>query len=147
MSEPAHDGGPQGSGPPASLDLRSIGLGVVVTLVIVVLCDLAKVGADSGSAGLLFLGIVIGFGVGGAIAGRRSTDRYLTHGAVAGAISVAIFLAVALVAHLASGDRIEIVALVFTGLLGTCCGMLGASVGDRIRRKREADAGTAGDAP
>jgi putative membrane protein (TIGR04086 family) len=139
-----HPGAPSTSDPGASLDWPSIGLGVVVALVIVVLCDIAKVGADSNSAGLLFLGIVIGFGVGGAIAGRHSRDRYLTHGAVAGAISVAVFLVVAVVAHASSGDRIEVVSLVFTALLGTCCGMLGANVGDWRRRKRETDA--AGDA-
>ena len=127
------------------LDWRSIGLGVVVALVIVVLCDLARIGADTNSSGILFLGIVIGFGLGGAIAARHSRDRYLTHGAVAGAISVAVFLLVALVARLASGDPIEVVSLVFTALLGTCCGMLGANVGDWRRRRREA-ADAAGDA-
>jgi putative membrane protein (TIGR04086 family) len=145
VSLPPDDGAPEpGISARGDLDWRSIGLGVAVALVIVVLCDVARLGADSNSSGILFLGIVIGFGVGGAIAGRHSTDRYLTHGAVAGAISVAVFLAVALVARIASGDRIEVVSLVFTALLGTCCGMLGANVGDWRRRRR--DTGAAGDA-
>ena len=143
MTDPG-PGSPPTSGPGAGLDWPSIGLGVVVALVIVTLCDIAKIGADSNSAGLLFLGIVIGFGVGGAIAGRHSRDRYLTHGAVAGALSVAVFLVVAVIARRSGGDDIQIVSLVFTALLGTCCGMLGANVGDWRRRKRDADA--AGDA-
>jgi putative membrane protein (TIGR04086 family) len=143
VTDPSPDS-PSTSPPGAGLDWPSIGIGVVVALAIVVVCDLAKIGADTNSSGLLFLGIVIGFGVGGAIAGRHSRDRYLTHGAVAGALSVAVFLVVAVVARASSGDKIEVVSLVFTGLLGTCCGMLGANVGDWRRRKREADA--AGDA-
>jgi putative membrane protein (TIGR04086 family) len=145
VTEPAPDSPSSStSGPGPSLDWPSIGLGVVVALAIVMLCDIAKIGADTNSAGLLFLGIVIGFGVGGAIASRHSRDRYLTHGAVAGAVSVAVFLVVAVAARAVNHDRIEVVSLLFTALLGTCCGMLGANVGDWRRRKREADA--AGDA-
>ena len=63
-----------------------------------------------------------------------------------GRCAVAVFLVVAVIARAASGDKIEIVSLVFTALLGTCCGMLGANVGDWRRRKREAGADAAGDA-
>jgi hypothetical protein len=131
----------------AGLDLRSIGLGALVALAVVVPCGYALRGADTGSSGLLFLGVVIGFGLGGVVAGRGSTDRYLTHGAASGFVAVIVYLVIGLAAHAATGRAIRPVAVVFTGLLGMCCGMLGASVGDRVRRKREADAGTAGDAP
>ena len=150
MSDPAPDAGaPAGgpNGPPTGLDLRSIGLGALVALVVAVPCGYALQGADTGSSGLLFLGVVIGFGLGGAVAGRNSTDRYLTHGAASGLVAVIVYLVIGLVAHAASGRAIRPVAIIFTGLLGICCGMLGASVGDRVRRKRAADAGAGGDAP
>jgi hypothetical protein len=140
------DAGPPAPGRPIghSLDWPSIATGAAVALAIVVVCGIAIHGASAGSAGVLFLGVVIGFGLGGAIAGRHSPDRYNTHGAAAGAISVAAYLVIALAVHAATGRKISVVALVFTALLGTCCGMLGANVGDWRRRKRE-DA--AADAP
>ena len=136
MTEPSS--APTGEG----LDWHSIGIGALVALVIVIPCAYAIHGASPGQAGILFLGVLIGFGVGGAIAGRNSRDRYLTHGAVAGALSVAVYLVVALVVHAATDDVIRIPALVFTALLGACCGMLGANLGAWRRRSREdADAG------
>jgi len=147
VSDPAPDAGTTPDDAPTALDLGSIGLGALVALAVVIPCGYALRGADTGSSGLLFLGVVIGFGLGGVVAGRHSRDRYLTHGAASGLAAVVVYLAIGLVAHAATGRAVRPVAVAFTGLLGICCGMLGASVGDRIRRRREADAGAAGDEP
>jgi hypothetical protein len=129
----------------SNFDLPSIGLGALVALAIVVPCGLVIRGAGSGSAGLLFLGVVIGFGLGGAIAGRHSRDRYLTHGAIAGLVAVAAYLLIGLADHVASGRSIRVVALIFTALLGVCCGMLGAGIGDRRQRRLDASGQPEGD--
>jgi hypothetical protein len=69
------------------------------------------------------------------VAGRTSERRYLTVGAVTGLVSVAVYLVVGIAARSASGGSVPVGSLVFTGLLGTCCGMLGADVGARWRRR------------
>ncbi len=130
---------------PGELDLRSIGLGALVALAIVVPCGFVIRGAGTGSAGLLFLGVVIGFGLGGAVAGRTSRTRYLTQGAASGLVAVSAYIAIGLLDHVASGRSIRVVALVFTALLGTCCGMLGASIGDRRQRRPDAASHPEGD--
>jgi hypothetical protein len=133
--DPPDDAEPQ---PAAGLDWRSIATGALVATVIVLLFGYARRGAGASTAGILFLGVLLGFGVGGAVAGRHSTDRYLSHGAIAGALASAAYLVVAVIDHVATGREISVAALIFTALLGACCGMLGANIGDWRRRSRAA---------
>ncbi len=119
------------------LDWAAIGTGAALTLVFAIPADLVKRDLTSGSSwnGLFFAVVLLAFGLGGAVAGRTSERRYLTVGAVTGLVSVGAFLAVGLVARLATGSGVNVTSLVFTALLGMCCGMLGADVAARRRRR------------
>ncbi len=132
-----------------SLDQRAVIGGAAVTLVIAVPAGFAERVPPDGSSwkGLLFAIVLVGFGVGGAVAGRSSAQRYLTAGAAAGLVAVVGYLLIGIVAHLATGDSVRVASLVFTALLGMCCGMLGAEIGARWRRRRESAAAGADGAP
>jgi putative membrane protein (TIGR04086 family) len=128
---------PSGDGGEA-FDWPAIMTGAALTLLFAVPADLVKRDLSQGSSwnGLFFAVVLIAFGLGGAVAGRSSSSRYLTVGAVTGLVAVAIFVAVGLVARLVTGTHVNLTSLVFTGLLGMCCGMLGADVGARWHRRR-----------
>jgi len=129
-----------GSGRPDGerFDWPAILTGAAVTLLFAVPADLVKRDLSQGSSwnGLFFAIVLVAFGIGGAVAGRSSSSRYLTVGAITGLVAVAIFVAVGLVARLITGAHVNLTSLVFTGLLGMCCGMLGADVGARWHRRR-----------
>ncbi len=118
-------------------DWAAITTGAALTLLFAVPADLVKRDLSSGSSwnGLFFAIVLAAFGVGGAVAGRTSTRRYLTVGAVTGLAAVVAYLVVGLLARVATGTHVNVTSLVFTALLGMCCGMLGADVGARWRRR------------
>jgi putative membrane protein (TIGR04086 family) len=127
-----------GPGPGAEpFDWAAIATGAALTLLFAVPADLVKRDLSSGSSwNGLFFAIVLGaFGLGGAVAGRTSQRRYLTVGAVTGLGAIAIYLVVGLAARAATGTDVRVTSLVFTALLGMCCGMLGADIGARWRRR------------
>jgi hypothetical protein len=140
VSDAVHpdDADAEPAGGSSVLDWGDIAKGAALAVVIVIPFAYSIRGATSGTASILFLGVLLGFGIGGAVAGRHSTDRYLSHGAIAGALAVVAYLAIAVVDHALTGRAIRVPALVFTALLGACCGMLGANLGDWRRRRAEA---------
>lgn len=118
-------------------DWGAICTGAALTLLFAIPADLVKRNLSDGSSwnGLFFAIVLVAFGLGGAVAGRTSERRYLTVGAITGLLSVAVYLVVGVAARSASGRSIPVTSLVFTGLLGTCCGMLGADVRARWHRR------------
>lgn len=118
-------------------DWAAITTGAALTLLFAVPADLVKRNLSSGSSwnGLFFAIVLAAFGLGGAVAGRTSQRRYLTVGAVTGLVAITVYLVVGLLARAANGTHVQVTSLVFTALLGMCCGMLGADVGARWRRR------------
>ena len=118
-------------------DRAAIITGAALTLLFAIPADLVKRDLSSGSSwnGLFFAIVLVAFGLGGAVAGRTSERRYLTVGAVTGLVAVTAFVAVGLLARVATRSGVNLASLVFTALLGMCCGMLGADVGARWRRR------------
>jgi len=123
--------------PAEAFDRVAIITGAAVTLLFAIPADLAKRDVSNGSSwnGLFFAVVLLAFGLGGAVAGRTSERRYLTVGAVTGLVAVVAYLVVGLLARVATGDAVRWSSLIFTALLGMCCGMLGADVGARWRRR------------
>ncbi len=135
LSRGANQRQTSGNGEP--FDWAAITTGAALTLLFAVPADLVKRNLSSGSSwnGLFFAIVLAAFGLGGAVAGRTSQRRYLTVGAVTGLVAITVYLVVGLLARAANGTHVQVTSLVFTALLGMCCGMLGADVGARWRRR------------
>ena len=128
------------------LDLPAVLRGAGAALIVAVPAGFAQRAVDNGSSpwGLLFLVILVGFALGGAVAAKFDpTNRALLHGLVAGFVAVVGYLLIGIVARAASGSEIKPISLAFTTLLGVSCALVGAELGDRRRRNRAAsDDGT-----
>ena len=96
------------------------------------------VGPESGSQGLFFVAVLLGFGWGGAVAGKANPDRYLTQASAASLAAGVVFLVVGLVDRAASGRSVNVVALAFTALLAVSSGIVGAELGERRRHRAAA---------
>ena len=140
MSEPAEPG------PRPPLDPTGIARGAGAALLIAVPAGVALriVGPESGSQGLLFVMVLIGFAWGGAVAAKANPDRYLTEASAASLAAAAVFLVVGIVDRAVSGRSINAVSLAFTALLAVSSGLIGAELGER-RRQREARASDDGE--
>jgi hypothetical protein len=127
-----------------TLDSRAVGTGAIVALLITVPAGFVGGATSPNSSwhGLTIALALIGFGVGGAIAGRSSTQRYLTAGAAAGFVAVVAYLVIGIVARQVTDHHDQqtslVASLVFTTLLAMCCGMVGAELGSRWRRRHSA---------
>ena len=119
---------------PAALNVPAVVRGAVVTLVIAtpaVLVIRSLGDTDDGTdqsnwVYLAFLFVVAAYLVGGWIAGRRSPGGPVLNGAAAPA---AAFVVVQVIAWIASGDGISVVAAVFNLLLAATLGVVGAGFG------------------
>ena len=123
------------------IDRAAVLRGAAASLVFVVPAGFGSSAVDEGSSlkGLFLLVVLIGFGLGGAVAAKAGPpDRPLTTGAVAGIVAVVAYGVIGVVTHLAKGESIGAVALAFTALLGVSCAILGAELGSRRRRSRAA---------
>jgi putative membrane protein (TIGR04086 family) len=127
------------------LDLRSVAIGALVTLVIAV--PPAVVGqvmsdrddaADSNWVLVLFGIVLLAFLIGGFTAARRSPEAPLTNGAAAAFVAFALVQGFGIVRHLVSGDDIRWVGIAFTGLLAASCGVVGGLVAGLRTRERRA---------
>lgn len=80
---------------------------------------------------LALLAIVIAYLLGGALAGRAMPTSPFTNGAAATLLAFAIVQIVGIVLRLSRGDDINLIALVFNGLLAASLGTFGAWFGAR----------------
>jgi putative membrane protein (TIGR04086 family) len=83
---------------------------------------------------LLYLGILAGFVVGGALAAKRTTESPYTSGAVAALGAFLLIQLAGVVARLVDGDDIRVTLIVTNALLAYGAGLLGA--GFVARRQR-----------
>jgi hypothetical protein len=122
----------------SGLDARAIGFGAGVAIAIAV--PVATAGsaiADDGSSalGVLFaLVALVGFGVGGWIAGSRQPASPLLHGAVAGVVAAAVAQAAAAGVAVADDRDVSAAAVAVNALLATSVGLTGGWLADRQRR-------------
>ena len=133
---------------PKVVDVTAVLRGGAAALVIVVPAAIGQRIASEGSSlkGLLFLIVLIGFGWGGAVAAKAAPPgRALTNGGLAGLAAVLAYLVIAVVVRLATDSPVDAVPLAFTAFLGVSCGILGAELGERRRRRAPAVTDDPGD--
>lgn len=80
---------------------------------------------------LAALVVMIGYLLGGALAGRAIPSAPFANGAAATLLAFALIQGVGIILRLSRGDDISIVALVFNGLLAASIGTFGAWFGVR----------------
>ena len=84
--------------------------------------------ADSGWLAPFVLAVLIGLGVGGAMAARSSETTPLRDGALAAVLAFAVLQVIAVARILIAGDDVAWLQLVFNALLSATAGALGAMV-------------------
>ena len=72
----------------------------------------------------------------GWVAAKAAGDRIILHGALAALFAFVLVQAIGVVLRLARGDAVHPVAIVFTALLSTSCGMIGAELGYRREQRQ-----------
>lgn len=121
-----------------TLDLEAVLKGMAVSIVVCLpLALLSQAIADSTDddpsrwAFLLYLGVLLGFALGGFVTGRAAREYPYTNGAVAALAAFVVIQGVGIVVRLVGGDPIHVVAAVFNGLVAYGCGLTGALAGAR----------------
>ncbi len=123
---------------PKTLDLEAVLKGMAISIVVCLpLALLSQAIADSTDddpsrwAFLLYLGVLLGFALGGFVTGRAAREYPYTNGAVAALAAFVVIQGVGIVVRLVGGDPIHVVAAVFNGLVAYGCGLTGALAGAR----------------
>lgn len=118
------------------LDLNVVTAGAMMTLlltgpaaILAAIVDDAD-GAPAWIVGL-YLMIISGYLLGGALAGRQHPSTAFAHGAASTVLAFAVLQTIGVIRRLATGDSISIGALVFNGLLAASIGVTGAWFGAR----------------
>ena len=75
--------------------------------------------------------IVLGFIIGGAVAGHSAPDSPFIHGAAAAFIAWGIPQTISVIVNVAQDDGVNVVGLLFNGLLAASIGVVGAGIGVR----------------
>ena len=91
---------------------------------------------DSNWTLLALLAIVIAYLLGGALAGRAVPTAPFTNGAAATLLAFLVVQAFAIALRLARGDDVNLIALVFNGLIAASFGTVGAWFGARWAARR-----------
>jgi hypothetical protein len=113
--------------------LKGTAVTIVVCLPLALLSQAVADGdGEAGSLGvLLFLAVLAGFVLGGAVAARSAPEAPITNGAVAALAGYAVIQGVALLVRLAGGEDVNLVAIVFNGIAAYGCGLVGALIAGR----------------
>ncbi|MGE3834111.1 MAG: DUF3792 family protein [Acidimicrobiia bacterium] len=116
--------------------LRGAGVSTAVCLPLA-LVSAAVVDEDdpSGWAVPLFFATLLGLVAGGWVASRSATVSPLVTGALAGLVAFVAVQAVGVAVRLAGDDGIGWSSIVFTALLAYGCGLTGAVLAERRRRR------------
>ncbi len=117
------------------LERRSLLAGALVTIALAV--PPAVIGLvlsdDDGLEGsawvpVLFFWIILAFLAGGYLAAARQPYAPQAHGGVAVLLAYAVVQGIGVVRHVASGDGVPFLSIVFNGLLATSIGMIGGMI-------------------
>ncbi len=116
-------------------------IGIVPAIVmLLVLGDEDNSGTDQSNwVYLALVLIVVGFLIGGAVAGHSAPQSPFTHGAVAAFIAWGVPQVISIIVNIAQDDGVNVVGLFFNGLLAASIGVVGAGIG--IRRGTLDDGG------
>jgi len=83
--------------------------------------------------------VVVGFLIAGAVAGRHAGESPFMNGAAAAFVAWAVPQGISAIVNVAQGDGVNVVGLLFNGLLAASIGVVGAGIG--IRRGTLDDGG------
>ena len=86
---------------------------------------------------LSFLVVLIGFVLGGALAGREAPSQAAKHGAFAALVAYVPVEVVGLLGRSDRGDPISLPQIIILGLLAACAGTIGARFGANRRHRKE----------
>ena len=86
---------------------------------------------------LSFLVVLIGFAIGGALAGREAPAQAAKHGAFAALAAYVPVEIVGLLGRSDRGDPVSLPQIIILGLLAACAGTIGARFGANRRRRKE----------
>jgi hypothetical protein len=120
-----------------ALDLEAVLKGMAISIVVCLPLALASQAiADSDGdpsrwAFALYLGVLLGFALGGFVTGRTARDLPYTNGAVAALTAYVVIQGVGIVVRLVGGHPVHVAAAVFNGLIAYGCGLTGALAGAR----------------
>lgn len=120
------------------LDLGAVGLGAVVTMAIgIPVATIGSVVLDDDSNFVFFFAVValIGFLLGGFVAGFRAPETPMTHGAVAALAGFVVAQAVSAALQLVRDEDVSPVAIVFNALLAANIGLAGGWFASRSRAR------------
>jgi putative membrane protein (TIGR04086 family) len=118
------------------LDPKAIAIGALVAAVITVPVSLlAPENRDSTLNLILYVIIIAGLVLGGFAAGRQAPDFALSNGALAPLVMFLVVQGFGVIRNLASGDRVNVFAIIFNALLATSCGAVGGAIANRARSR------------
>ncbi len=120
----------------SQLDLNVVTAGAMMTLLLTGPAAIVRAVVDNdGDAPVwvvgLYLVIITGYLLGGALAGRQHPSTAFVHGAASTVLAFAVLQTIGVIRRLAGGDSISVGALVFNGLLAASIGVIGAWFGAR----------------
>jgi putative membrane protein (TIGR04086 family) len=125
-----------------ALDPKAVAFGTIVALVIAVPpAVLAQIQSDRDSLEgsnwvlALFAVVLLAFIIGGYVAARRGPGAPLVNGAAAALLAYALVQGVGVVHRLADGHDVRWAAMVFSALLATSCGTVGAILASSRRKE------------
>jgi len=120
----------------SQLDLNVVTAGAMMTLLLTGPAAIIRSSIDDSSGTsawvvALYLVIIAGYLLGGALAGRQHPSTAFTHGAAATVLAFVILQSFGVVRRLSDGRGVSIGALVFNALLAASIGVIGAWFGAR----------------
>lgn len=120
----------------SELDLNVVTAGAMMTLLLTgpaaIIRALVGDGGDTSVWVLgLYLMIIAGYLLGGALAGRQHPPTAFIHGAAATVMAFVLLQSVGIARRIATGEGVSVGALVFNGLLAASLGVIGAWFGAR----------------
>jgi putative membrane protein (TIGR04086 family) len=122
------------------VDVPAVGRGAVVGAALALPAAIVQnlVPSDSSLRSLMLAVIVVALAWCGWVAAKAAGRDVVLHGGLAALAAFVIVQLIGVVLRFARGEALHPVAIVFTALLSTICGMIGAHLGLRREQRREA---------
>jgi hypothetical protein len=113
-----------------AVDGRAVGIGAAVAFLVALPWLVLGIVLDVPAFALL---VIVGFVVGGGIAGTKRPDAPYTHGLLAAAAASVATSAVSIAMHSARDDDVDLASYAFNLVVAAACGCLGALIAQRRR--------------